>query len=694
MKLEKFQTSSKCLTDLLASQTSEKARFVPSGGYHAIPPPVTGTFMPPKPDLAFHTPPSDENEHFAFNVSKDVPSFAQSFELVKSPRHSGPLFQVPILVAPPVPIRSNPHSKGSRITKKACFVCKSEDYLIKDCDFHARKLAQRPYASTDIHKQTVSAAKPILSMTRPKLASPAVFKSKSPLRRHLPHHSSSNFSKSPPRVTAAKVFTNMRRQGKYFLRRVTPLFETILIQHPAEVGEGLGQPTEPQHAHTTALPSHIEPIPTFPSLSQPKKTHTHKRTKRKATKISQSSGPTILVADETIHEEKGDRVERAATTASSLEAERDIGNILRTQSMATLYELISQELVQRNDQDEGISFVQEDAETQGRHGQDTKVNTASIPINTASINITTAEPVSTVSAPVTIDGISVSTAKPKKSKEKGVSSTRLTRRVIMNEASETTTRPTIPPQQQLDPKDKEAHIQAELEEEERLERQKEEEANIALIESWDNIQAVIDAGYELAARLQEEERGELTIEEKSRLFVELINKRKFILQDIELKRSEAEGSKKRTRKELDEASVKRQKLEDEAEKAELKLCLETVPKDDEAINIESLATKYLIVYWKTHILDENKMYYQIIKADGSTKYYKIFSAMLDDFDRQNVLDLYRLVKERFETRNPEEKKYPLTQKMLLRMLSRRLEVDHEFEMAYELLRFTRKQLKK
>nr|GFC32910.1 hypothetical protein [Tanacetum cinerariifolium] len=158
-----FQTSSKRLTDLLASQTSEKAglgynsqvftkaifdcenyyssesdsdswppsnlydRFVLSGGYHAVPPPVTGTFMPPKPDLVFHTPPSDEHEHLAFNVqlsltkpeqdlssrpsapiiedwvsdseeddmpqvSKDVPSFAQSPELVKSPRHSGQLF--------------------------------------------------------------------------------------------------------------------------------------------------------------------------------------------------------------------------------------------------------------------------------------------------------------------------------------------------------------------------------------------------------------------------------------------------------------------------------------------------------------------------------------------------------------------------------------------------------------------------
>nr|GFC48286.1 hypothetical protein [Tanacetum cinerariifolium] len=43
-------------------------RFVLSGGYHAVPPPVSGIFMPPKPDLVFHTPPSDENEHLAFNV--------------------------------------------------------------------------------------------------------------------------------------------------------------------------------------------------------------------------------------------------------------------------------------------------------------------------------------------------------------------------------------------------------------------------------------------------------------------------------------------------------------------------------------------------------------------------------------------------------------------------------------------------
>ncbi|GJX06516.1 putative ribonuclease H-like domain-containing protein [Tanacetum coccineum] len=56
------------------------------------------------------------------------------------------------------------------------------------------------------------------------------------------------------------------------------------------------------------------------------------------TKIPQSGGPPKKVGDEAVHKELGDRMERAATTASSLEAEQDSGNINRTQSMATLNE--------------------------------------------------------------------------------------------------------------------------------------------------------------------------------------------------------------------------------------------------------------------------------------------------------------------------------------------------------------------
>nr|GFD07700.1 hypothetical protein [Tanacetum cinerariifolium] len=52
--------------------------------------------------------------------------------------------------------------------------------------------------------RTVSVVKPNFSKTQPKLASHAVSKSKSPLRRHLPCHASSNTSNFTPRVTAAK----------------------------------------------------------------------------------------------------------------------------------------------------------------------------------------------------------------------------------------------------------------------------------------------------------------------------------------------------------------------------------------------------------------------------------------------------------------------------------------------------------
>ncbi|GKE48505.1 hypothetical protein Tco_1479763 [Tanacetum coccineum] len=46
--------------------------------------------------------------------------------------------------------------------------------------------------------------------------------------------------------------------------------------------------------------------------------------------------PLKTVGDEAVHKELGDKMERAATTASSLEAEQESGNINKTQSMATL----------------------------------------------------------------------------------------------------------------------------------------------------------------------------------------------------------------------------------------------------------------------------------------------------------------------------------------------------------------------
>ncbi|GJU13677.1 hypothetical protein Tco_1136073 [Tanacetum coccineum] len=72
-------------------------------------------------------------------------------------------------------------------------------------------------------------------------------------------------------------------------------------------------------------------------------------------------------------------------------------------------------------------------------------------------------------------------------------------------------------------------LHAEAEEEERLVREKAqqiEEANIALKETWDDIQAKIKADRLLAERLQVKEQEELTIEEMAQLFQQLLEKRR------------------------------------------------------------------------------------------------------------------------------------------------------------------------
>ncbi|GJT12286.1 hypothetical protein Tco_0859328 [Tanacetum coccineum] len=110
-----------------------------------------------------------------------------------------------------------------------------------------------------------------------------------------------------------KIFRNMRRVGKGFSRRDTPLFPTMMVQAPQEQGEGLAMPTDLQHTPTIIQPS----------TSQPQKKQRSRRPKRKETEVPQPSGPTTNVADETVNEKMDDNLVRVATTASSLETEQD-----------------------------------------------------------------------------------------------------------------------------------------------------------------------------------------------------------------------------------------------------------------------------------------------------------------------------------------------------------------------------------
>ncbi|GJS99297.1 hypothetical protein Tco_0820467 [Tanacetum coccineum] len=149
---------------------------------------------------------------------------------------------------------------------------------------------------------------------------------------------------------------------------------------------------------------------------------------------------------------------------------------------------------------------------------------------------------------------------------------------------------------------------------------------------------MIDADYELAARLQSQEQEELTTKEKSKLFVELMDKRKkhfarprgeeqrtkpptkaqkrntmvntFVDMDTELVKSSetrTKGSSKRAGEELESENLKKQKLDenveakvdDDQEEAEMKKHMEIVPDEEVTIDAIPLATKPLIIVdWK------------------------------------------------------------------------------------------------
>nr|GFA02383.1 hypothetical protein [Tanacetum cinerariifolium] len=88
-----------------------------------------------------------------------------------------------------------------------------------------------------------------------------------------------------------KVFANMKRIGKGFSGKKTPLFSTMVRPNQVQMGEA----------------------------------NQKERLKRKTTKVPQPSESTDIAADEAVRKEGVDSLVRATTTASSLEAKNDSG---------------------------------------------------------------------------------------------------------------------------------------------------------------------------------------------------------------------------------------------------------------------------------------------------------------------------------------------------------------------------------
>ncbi|GJR73415.1 hypothetical protein Tco_0085780 [Tanacetum coccineum] len=297
------------------------------------------------------------------------------------------------------------------------------------------------------------------------------------------------------------------------------------------------------------------------------------------------------------------------------------------------------------DVDNAMENVEGDAETQGRNTAE-QITTAGDTVNTASIdvsavgpsNVSTADPSTSTAGDIFKDEmmtiadtlVAIRSTRPR------------TTLVVIHDVEEEPRRATpIPIVQSQDkgkgkmvepeptPKNpikaqiqRDAEIaqrlfeeeQAQFEREQRIARERaaEQEAkDAALIKQMEDIQARMDADELLAERLQQEEREQFTIEEKSRMLVEMIAERKrfFAHQRAEQIRNK--------------------------------------PTNQKDVLKGSRSGSNDFVLWIMEVVKT------IESADGSSKNYKIFSEMLDDFDGQYVLDLYRLVKEIFETASPE-----------------------------------------
>nr|GEV14014.1 hypothetical protein [Tanacetum cinerariifolium] len=209
-------------------------------------------------------------------------------------------------------------------------------------------------------------------------------------------------------------------------------------------------------------------------------------------------------------------------------------------------------------------------------------------------------------------------------------------------------------------------------------------------------QIVLDeevARKQLAKQIQAQEREQLSIEERSKIFAELIeSRRKYFAakrakeirnkpptkaqqkslmctymrnmkENVEesLKKTQAEGSSKRAGQELEQKSTKKQKLAEQElakvaddDTAELTRCLEIVhsDNDDAAIEATPLSSKSpTIVDYKIY-RERKKSYFKIIRADGNLQNYLTFGTMFKNFNREDLEVLRSIVKEKFKKTKP------------------------------------------
>nr|GEW51374.1 hypothetical protein [Tanacetum cinerariifolium] len=107
------------------------------------------------------------------------------------------------------------------------------------------------------------------------------------------------------------------------------------------------------------------------------------------------------------------------------------------------------------------------------------------------------------------------------------------------------------------------------------------------------------------------------------------------------KKEEGERMKRKGLK-LDQGSSKRMKTSEDVSEEDLKGMMQLVTVEE--VYVEALQLKHPIIDWEIHSKGK-KDYWKIIKLGGHTTVYQFFIDMLKQFDREDLHQLWALVKE-------------------------------------------------
>nr|GEX22091.1 retrovirus-related Pol polyprotein from transposon TNT 1-94 [Tanacetum cinerariifolium] len=120
-----------------------------------------------------------------------------------------------------------------------------------------------------------------------------------------------------------------------------------------------------------------------------------------------------------------------------------------------------------------------------------------------------------------------------------------------------------------------------------------------------------------------------------------------------------ESLKRAAKEEVEQESSKRQKTRESSEpreKEDDELTLDDLQQmmmifRVEEVYVEALQVKYLIIDWEFYI-EESRKYWKIIRVRNHTETYQIFADILKKINRDDLVKLWDLVKERFSTAEP------------------------------------------